>query len=427
LPESTASKQTKYARAAFKPRTMGIFVLLIIILSSIAGTIRRELALTLIGAVFLASWFYCFAMTLLLALLHSRRALRISLRISPQEISAGECTDVVYSDNAAFFQLPGILVRCRLLLATTDGRRIAHDFRPSKKTALMRQETFEVKNRGAYFSDYDELAIFDILGFFRFAFRIPHGTGVRLLASPGAAESPLPVNARSGESSRQPEVTLIRTDNLIDHRPYVPGDDPRRINWKLYGHGGELFVREGEREPPPHSNIVILIDTQFDKMLYTAGMARNGTDLLCENGLAAGLACAANGLNVQIGCTSKAESQEAKKTVTAAEMAAALAWPAAIPLSEAAHLPAASNDRGVLILAMPRANAQQSALDRFLAGHAGRNAGRSAAPAVEIFFLYKSDAKKGITAGSGELAGAAETCAGVYGRRPGVRARAIGL
>nr|WP_277998465.1 DUF58 domain-containing protein [Sphingomonas liriopis] len=34
------------------------------------------------------------------------------------------------------------------------------------------------------------------------------------------------------------------------YRPYEPGDEPRQIDWKLYGRSDRFFVREAERESP---------------------------------------------------------------------------------------------------------------------------------------------------------------------------------
>ena len=454
--KSAESKQTekRVTRAAFVPRTMGIFVLLIIILSFIAGAVRRELVLSLVGAVFLSVWTYCLVMTVLIALIHCRRARRISIRISPKEIAAGDRLELVYGEGSAadssgaalsgkgnagrarhFFRLPGVLIRCRLLLDTTDGRRVSRDFDPpgnrrraGSPAGTEKVETIEIPWRGAYFSAYDEFAVFDALGFFRFAFRLPCGNGVRLLASPRAAAEPLPVKARAGESKPQHELTFQRSDNLIDHRPYVPGDDPRRINWKLYGHGGELFVREGEREPPPHSNILIVIDTRFDPLLYSAEMALNGVDLLCENALAAALVCAESGQDVRIAWTRPSGDNKTETTLrgnSPEELAAVLAWPAALPWSVAAELPAVPEDRGILILALPRANAEAPALERFLRDQAGRSAGRHSKRTVELVFLYGEK----ITGGNGdhlhELAAAAGTCAALYKHRPGLHAWAM--
>jgi hypothetical protein len=448
--------------AAFVPQTTGIFVLLIIVLAFIAGAVRRELALSLVGAVFLVVWLYCLAMTLFLALLQRSRARRFSVRISPREIPKGDQTQLIYSDKGINFRLPGILIRYCILLNTKDGRRVRHTFDPStgeNDPETRRTEFFEAGERGAYFSDYDEFAVCDALGFFRFAFRVSQEAGPRLLACPGPALDPPSPAVRSGGTDRPAEFQLRRSDNLTDHRPYIPGDDPRRINWKLFSHGGELIVREGEPEPPPHSNIMILIDTHYDTLLYSAAAGRRGVDLLCENALAAALSCAESGMDVLTGYTGVSDAGEcgagsgtrddsissdsvrdgasgngadtggaAKhqglRGNTPAELAAVFALPAAIPWPQApqyfrskkrslfqrAELPSPPDDRGILVFALPRAGADPSALNRFLDRPHTENKVRS----VEIIFLYE---------GGGSRDDAAETCAALYSQRPGVRAR----
>jgi len=425
------------------PRTMGVFVLLIITLSFTAGAIRQEMVLTLTGAAFLAVWTYCLVMTLALALFHRRRAGKVSIRLSPEKIVTGGWVQVIFlegreiSRNRKIFQLPLILARCRVLLGTKDGRRIKFDFKPEYKTGLEQQETFQVKKRGAYFSAYDEFAVFDILGFFRFAFRIPTESGARLIVGPHAASESVPVMASGGESCKKDGPPIERTDDLIDHRPYIPGDDPRRINWKLYSHGGELFIRQGEREPPPHSNITILIDTQVDS-LYSArrGYAANvesaaAVDLLCENALAV-INSAGKDRDIQIGFTGQTE--KSGNSLTPAELGFFLAYPyatyAAHPARASflrddtpsadfpqAEFPPVPEDRSILILALPRLTTEPSALDRFLSNNANR--------AAELIFIY--GASENGRAAYEERALAAETCVAMYNKRPGVRARAIGV
>jgi uncharacterized protein (DUF58 family) len=343
------------------------------------------------------------------------------------QVSFSEAREAAHKENV--FQLPGILVRCQVLLCTRDGRRVSYIFKPENMQRFARQEMFQVKKRGAWFSAYDEFAIFDVLGFFCFVYRIPVEAGARLLTSPLAASEPVLVRAQGGQSDRQASPVFERTDNLIEHRPYAPGDDPRRINWKLYGHGGGLFIREGEREPPPHSSLVILIDAQYDA-LYTAKSARHAVDLLCENALA----IVTDGeREVQIGFTrpepagGDGKTGEGCKSLTKTEAHFFLALPYAIPITQVgasrkqkpilADLPPVDKDIGILILAMPRVYAEASALDRFLSKHANR--------VIELVFIYGADANQ-----DGKeyvkRAVAAETCVGLYNKRPGVRARAIG-
>jgi uncharacterized protein (DUF58 family) len=317
------------------------------------------------------------------------------------------------------------------------------DFKPA---AL---HSFAVSKRGAYFSTGDELAVFDSLGFFRFVFRLKAENGARLLASPGASDEPLAVNARAGDSKLQPEFSLQRTDDLTDHRPYIPGDDPRRINWKLYSHGGGLFVREGENEPPPHSNILIFIDCEYDPLLYGIHEARRGIDLLCENALAVAAACKEAGMDVQV-AYSREETARSAFVFVAQSQQAAMALPAApdsqpyISVPEkmanifslpAAFAPPAAPDaaplatveipagRGIVIFALPRSHlgGASAILDSFLNKASHSAAGNSPGRQTDIFFLYGSKIEKN----AGILSTAAEACAALYNRRTGVRAKAV--
>jgi uncharacterized protein (DUF58 family) len=410
---------------------------LLLLLSFIAGAIRNELVLTLIGTALLAVWTYCLVMTLFLALIHKRRGVNISARLSPGEINTGEEARVEFT-RGNFPGLPGILIRCRLVLGTRDGRFIRHDFDPGVQTG---GGSLRIEKRGAYFSGFDEFAVFDALGFFRFAWRIPRNTESRLLVCPRAAGEALSLKAPPGGTELPSDLNFQRSDNLIDHRPYVPGDDPRRINWKLYGHGGELFVREGEPEPPPHSGIFIFIDTQADPALFSAEGGAAAVDLLCENVLTAAGAFIDLGMDVQLGWTG---DTKIRGTSGKAELAAALALPAALSLGlaprgqavpgvprrfrrrpatvAAAEMPEPPAGRGILIFALPRIWAESPALDRFLksAVNRGKNGERS----VELLFLYSGEWMKGGTLHFGRsIESAAETCVSFYNHRAGVSAR----
>ncbi|MDR0656480.1 MAG: DUF58 domain-containing protein, partial [Treponema sp.] len=272
--------------------------------------------------------------------------------------------------------------------------------------------SFTVRERGAYYGPRDELAVFDVPGFFRLSFPVPQEDDPRLLAVPIPAEEPIPLSIRSGGEEQRSEPHFRRTDDLTDHRPYIPGDDPRRINWKLYGHAGDLFVREGEPEPPPHSRLVILLDTQADPGLYSPEAGRRAVDLLCSNALAAALEFSGRGMEVSIGHTGGRIREG-----NAQELAPALAWPAALPAVSPLDLPALPEGRtaGILILALPRARVEAAALDRFLKH-------RPPDKKVDLFFIYEEG-----NANAADLKEAAGICAAVYGRKPGVRALWAGV
>jgi uncharacterized protein (DUF58 family) len=387
------------------------------------GFLRHELVLTLLGAVVLAVLIYSFLAILALVLLHGKRAGILSARMSPESAPAGKQGAALYVGEDKFFRLPGILIRYEIRFFTKDSRMLHHIFDPDALKHNL--SPFTIPKRGAYYGPHDKFLILDIFGFFLAAFVLPQEPGVRFLSLPQAAAKPAVIEFHSGGAEQRTEPHFLRTDNLIDHRPYVPGDDPRRINWKLYGHAGDLFVREGEPEPPPHSKLTLLVDTQIDTTIFTGGRfagkahaieaGRRAVDLLCENALALILEYAGRGLEIAVAYTGGNEPQSGSP----AELSAVLAYPAALPLNSPRfrdlegripELPDAPEDRAVLVLALPRSEAANSALDRFLKK-------RGKGQETDILFLYEGES----------LDEAAETCVHFYARKAGVRTRRIRL
>jgi Mg-chelatase subunit ChlD len=45
---------------------------------------------------------------------------------------------------------------------------------------------------------------------------------------------------------------------FVDYRPYVPGDDPRRVDWRVYARLGDLVVRSALAES--HIDVAVMID-----------------------------------------------------------------------------------------------------------------------------------------------------------------------
>ena len=405
------------------PRPLGFFVILVTVLAFIAGWLRNELALTLLGTVFLIMLVYCFLGILLLFLFHRRKAKTLSMVIVPETVSTGKEGELFIKAGGGdspkgrrFWRLPAILIRCELFLTTRDGRVIHHYADPDFEN----YSRFPVKERGAYYSapEYDRFVILDAAGFFRFSLPLPRNDNPRLLALPLPAEEAVRLSLHSGGTEQRNEPHYRKSDELTDHRPYIPGDDPRRINWKLYSHAplGDLFVREGESEPPPHSRLLILIDTEADLSLYTIDEARRAVDLLCENALAAALEFSAQGMDIHIGCTGgkiagdkTGGAKEESGPLNAAELAAALAWPAAVPAGTLNDLPNAPMDRGVIILALPRTSSSSS-MDRFLKKREGRLS-------TDIVFLYNAESKR-----AAELEAAARVCVNLYNGKSGIHA-----
>jgi uncharacterized protein (DUF58 family) len=380
---------------------MGVFVLLIGIIAFTLGAIRGELVLTLTGAVLFTVLAYTLAASLVLGLIHRRRASLLLVRIAPRETGTGGRGEMVFrGDGRRFIRLPGVLLRYELNLITRDGRIIRHVFDPDipDKDAL----SFPVEKRGAYYGPCDRFTIGDALGLFCIGIPVPQDRLPRLLALPGVATEFALLPPQGGGTRRRPASRFLRSDNLIDHRPYVPGDDPRRINWKLYGHAGDLFVREEEREPPPQGKLTLLLDTQRDPRLYNEDKGRRGVDLLCEYALAGIMAYFESGLVIETGYAGGGILGGSPP-----ELAATLAYPAALTDPGELPLPPEGDDGGVLVLALPRTGAADSVLDRFLRCRGNRR--------TDLLFLYEG----------GRYDAAAEGCVRTYNHRGGIHARCL--
>lgn len=426
---------------------MGCLVILVTILAFIAWRLRNELALTLFGTILLLVLAYCFLGVFFLGLVHRGKARSLSISIlndtvsvhNPQSGVVDSFAELLIKTDAdksgapgkfLFWRLPAILVRCELRLETRDNRVIRHYADPGREN----YSRFPVKERGAYYGECDWLVICDAPGFFRLSIPLTQSRAVRLFAVPRPAEEHIPLELKSGGTELRNEPHYRKSDELTDHRPYIPGDDPRRINWKLYSHAplGELFVREGEPEPPPHSRLLVMIDTEADSSLYTMDEARRGVDLLCENALATALEFSDRCMDIQIAYTNGGiiGGREEGSPLNRAELASALARPAVVmrqtpgaglPAASGSELPNAPGHKAVLVFALPRAINEQSApessaLDRFLEK-------REAGQETDIFFIYDGRCKK-----AAELEDAARGCVGFYGGRSGVHAgKALGF
>jgi len=420
--------------AAFlpRPRSLGSFAILLTFLAFTAGRIRSEPALILLGTIFLVVLAYCFIAVLFSGILNRRKALSLSVVIVSKTVPVGGEGELTIASGALssgkrFWNIPAVLVRFELCLETKDDRVIRHFVNP----AVEKFSSFPVRERGAYSGNRDRLMIFDAPGFFSLGFSIyqnesqqnesQQNENPRLLALPYPAEEPIPLYLRSGGTEERNEPHYRKNNELINHRPYVPGDDPRRINWKLYSHvaSGELFVREGESEPPPCSRLLILIDTEADSSLYSPEEGRHAVDLLCESALASALGFSSRGMDVLIGYTGGGILGGGKESapLDSAQLAAALAWPAAIKYpASSGELPQAPGETGVLVLALPRkvagdTFASQSALNQFLSKRQQE---------TDIVFIYNADGRK-----AAEIEQEAARCISFYSGKPGVHVTGV--
>ena len=101
---------------------------------------------------------------------------------------------------------------------------------------------------------------------------------------------------RYSPEARSASRSLLKDSSFYESRLYSPGDDPRRIHWKLQARFGNLFVKDGYTASPSgkkilmlvngngpfssvdnlcrecRSQVELLLEHQFDIYLYTPGM-----------------------------------------------------------------------------------------------------------------------------------------------------------
>jgi hypothetical protein len=403
------------------PRFQGVVFLILTAASFFIAEMRHEIILRILAAVFLFLLFYTFVAVLVLSIVHRGSVHNLDASIMPEKISAGEKAHLVLNEaggrekRTVFFELPAILIRYTINLSTKDNKKIKRIFRRDIwKTG---EGSFTAPRRGEYFGSYDKIIISDCFGFFYFNYKIINKNTARLFVTPILEENTIPASGFSGGSTRRNENEIVRTDDLIEQRPYFPGDDPRRINWKLYGHSGDLFVREEDREPPPHSILVMLVCTEVDARCYPhpldedlkgANGGADAVDELCECAFAIAAKNVQEGVSIFIGGNGiKIQGGDSK------DINKFLARPFAFSEKDfergGLDLPDVHQENNVLILALAHLykNTNRS-LDKFLQK-------KPVTQKATILFLYNDE----------RLTGRAEACALQYSGRDYVRAKAV--
>jgi hypothetical protein len=140
--------------------------------------------------------------------------------------------------------------------------------------------------------------------------------------------------------------------------------------------------------------------------------------MLCENALALAAECSTRGMDVSVGYAGSLPGEEPLEPgLSAGELAVLLAFPASLPLEGPENLPLPADNRGILVLALPRTEAPATCLDRFLKSRGDKQP-------VDILFLFQESlrGKKKLT--QEEYAG---ICERLYNQRGGVYARSVRL
>jgi len=273
----------RLARAVFPLTIRGLLILALSLLILAAGLVRADLA-----ALFWGSSFLLFSAYALTAGHVSRLSLRrqvarpelLSVILPAAGIFCDEKTEAHVSVHLPRAFPPGIGVRLRLPLAWHERHIDAVTSRlvPGKNE---RSIPFSATYRGAYASAEAVFEVRDLLGFTAHRLSVPLRETLTVFPS----LSPVPDASTFMEQAEDSAIYAPRrrrSEELLEARKYYPGDDVRRLNWKMFAHLNELFLRVGEEVPPPESRILFVLDCTANP-LVPRGVAADYLDRLVES------------------------------------------------------------------------------------------------------------------------------------------------
>jgi uncharacterized protein (DUF58 family) len=104
-------------------------------------------------------------------------------------------------------------------------------------------------------------------------------------------------------SGRHPSPHKGSSVEFAEYRKYVPGDDPRRLDWRAYGRSDRFFVKEFEADTNLRCCLVLDTSGSMDfgtcgitKLEYARRIAGTLGNLALQQGDAIGLTCVADGI-----------------------------------------------------------------------------------------------------------------------------------
>jgi len=273
----------RLARAVFPFTIRGLLILALSLAVLAAGLVRADLAALFWGSSFLLFSAYALAAGHVFRLSLRRQAAR------PELVSVILPAAGIFSDEETEAQVlvrlprafpPGIGVRLRLPLDWHERRIDAVTLRcvPGRNE---RSIPFSAKYRGTYASTEAVFEVRDLLGFTANLLPVPLRETLTVFPS----LSPVPDTSTLMEQAEDSAVYAPRrrrSEELLEARKYYPGDDVRKLNWKVFAHLNELFLRIGEEVPPPESRILFVLDCTASPLVPHA-IAADYLDRLVES------------------------------------------------------------------------------------------------------------------------------------------------
>ena len=263
------------ARRAVPLAPRGLALVAVAATALAAGILRTDLAALFWGASFLLFAAYALLAGRIFRAVLRRRGRRtvafLSVILPSAGVFAGEQAEALVNADLPRRFPPGFAARLSFPLAWHDRRinSIALGLSPGKSRGKV---SFTAEYRGTFASSEAVLEARDILGFTRHRLRVPLRETLTVFPGLQGGRALPPVMEQADEASADARRRR-RSEELLEARKYYPGDDMRRLNWKVYAHLNELFLRIGEEVPPPESRILVVLDCTANPLLPPAAAA----------------------------------------------------------------------------------------------------------------------------------------------------------
>ena len=98
----------------------------------------------------------------------------------------------------------------------------------------------------------------DPFGFFHFDYPLEEGECISV-PPPVSAIDVSEIPGRPAASAAAAPRLKEDAEERLERRSYVPGDDPRRLDWNVYARTGEMLVRVGEEVVPDRGRLWLLV------------------------------------------------------------------------------------------------------------------------------------------------------------------------
>jgi uncharacterized protein (DUF58 family) len=265
-----AAAFARILRLLFPLTVRGLVILLLAACLLTTGIVRADLAGLFWGSSFILFILYALVAGHLFLFSVRRRRTPDSIRfhLPTGGLLPGDENEAVVGARLPRSFPPGFSVHLFLPLSwherRLDGIHLRMPHGPSQ-TGL----TFRASYRGVYEGTGAVLEAHDLLGLTAHRLAIPRRD--RLTVYPALR----PVRELLGLVEQTDEAAVDsrrrrRSEELLEARKYYPGDDVRRLNWKVFAHMDELFLRIGEEVPPPESRILFVLDTTSNPLVPRA-------------------------------------------------------------------------------------------------------------------------------------------------------------